>query len=547
MRAEFFFDRLTKEKIPLYTAAQMWYDINKKDNAEIRFGIPIGGEGMNEQITVMVNGRPVAAVAGMLLSEITHGERPCGGHGKCGKCRVVAHGHLSPPSEAERRLLSEAELARGVRLSCLTRVQGDCTVETNYAGQSTARIVTEGTARGIEIKPTFDRYGVAVDIGTTTLAARLYGADGKLLADVSRLNPQLQCGADVISRIEAALAGKADLLADLIRGALNEMLLELALAAHIDASEIDGVVITGNTVMLSLLVGASVEPFSHAPFDVERLFGEEMSACELSLTSLAPGTPVYPARCISAFVGADTVCAMLATGLCDRGTAMLADIGTNGEMALWHNGRLTVCSTAAGPAFEGVGISCGMRGAVGAIDRVAVVNGRLHAHVIGETEPIGICGSGLCDAAACMLDLELLDESGYLEDSPQVIQSPVALTQQDIRMLQLAKSAICAGLLTLAKSCSLQVTDVPVLYVAGGFGYYLNKRSAARIGLLPRALAEVSRAVGNAALDGAAMLLLNADQRVLCEKISSQAKMLELSTSPVFSEHYINGMMFGSQ
>ena len=499
---------------------------------------------MNKPITVIVDGRFVEAVEGTLLSEITHGEKPCGGHGICGKCRVVARGHLSPPDEAERRLLSEDELARGVRLSCLTRALGDCTVETDASGKGTARIVAEGASINVVLKPTFDRYGVAVDIGTTTLAARLYSTDGRLLADVSRLNPQLQCGADVISRIEAALGGKAELLASLIRTALNEMMTELACAVRAEATEIGGVVITGNTAMLSLLVGASVEPFSHAPFDVERLFGEQMSAQELSLTVLAPSTPVYLARCISAFVGADTVCAMLATGLCEGETAMLADIGTNGEMALRHNGHLTVCSTAAGPAFEGVGISCGMRGAVGAIDRVAVVNGALHAHVIGETEPIGICGSGLCDAVASMLDLELLDESGYLEDERQTIQSPVALTQQDIRMLQLAKSAIRAGLLTLAQSCSLQTTDVPVLYMAGGFGYYLNKRSAARIGLLPRALAEVSRAVGNAALDGAAMLLLNADQRAVCEKISAQAKVVELSTSPVFSEHYISGMMF---
>lgn len=498
---------------------------------------------MNEKISVTVNGQRVAAVAGMTLSEIIRGERPCGGHGRCGKCRVVARGHLSPLNDDERRLLSVHDLARGVRLACLARALGSCEIEAQMNTEQ-VQIVNGGALVERALSPTFSRYGVAMDIGTTTLAARLYDVDGRLLADTSRLNPQIECGADVISRMEAALDGRAEHLAMLIRCALNDMLTELSAAAHVGTDEIDGVVVTGNTVMLHLLVGESVEPFSHAPFDVRRLFGEELTAQALSLTCLAPQTPVYLPRCISAFVGADTVCAILATQLCEGETALLADVGTNGEMALWHGGTLTVCSTAAGPAFEGVGISCGMRGAVGAIDRVTVVNGKLHAHVIGEGMPKGICGSGLCDAVTCLLDLEMLDESGYLEDEPVTLDGTVTLTQKDIRMLQLAKSAICAGLSTLVSYRDLAVEDVPSLVIAGGFGYYLNMRSASRIGLLPSALARVARAVGNAALDGAAMLLLDADSRERAESLAENAETLELSTDPYFSDHFISGMMF---
>lgn len=498
---------------------------------------------MSKTITVTVDGKAIPAVTGQTLSEITKGERPCGGYGKCGKCKVIARGELSEPTDAERKHLSAEELERGVRLACLTRAEGDCSV-CSLRENEKSQIVTDGELPAFTLQPTFAHYGVAIDIGTTTLAARLYDVNGTVLAETSGLNPQSEWGADVISRIEASLAGKGDLLAASICGALDRMLRELAERAHVDPSEIDGVCVTGNTVMLSLLAGESVEPFSHAPFSVERLFGETLTASELSLSALAPDTAVYLPACISAFVGADTTCAILATELTAGDTAMLADIGTNGEMALWHDGRLTVCSTAAGPAFEGVGISMGMRGAVGAIDKVSVRDGVLHAHVIGDGAPVGICGSGLVDATSCMLELEIVDETGFLEDDPFVVKAPVTLTQKDIRMLQLAKSAICAGLLTLLDSEKLKSSEIPRFYVAGGFGNYLNRESAAKIGLLPTSLAKNLTAVGNAALAGASMLLLSAGLKEKTERLSKAATVLDLSTSPVFSDGFMSGMMF---
>jgi uncharacterized 2Fe-2S/4Fe-4S cluster protein (DUF4445 family) len=244
-------------------------------------------------------------------------------------------------------------------------------------------------------------------------------------------------------------------------------------------------------------------------------------------------------------VGADTTCAILATELTKKNEpAMLADIGTNGEMALWSNGKFTVCSTAAGPAFEGVGISMGMRGAVGAIDKVTVRDGSLHAHVIGEIEPKGICGSGLVDAVACMLDQEILDESGFLEDEPFTVQAPVTLTQKDIRMLQLAKSAICAGLLTLIKTERLQLSDISKLFIAGGFGSYLNLENAGRVGLIPPELTPRTATVGNMALAGAVMLLLNRGARDEALMLSERAIVADLSSNPIFIDAYTEGMMF---
>ena len=497
---------------------------------------------MKEQIAVKLNGKTIRATAGMTLSEIIGGEKPCGGHGKCGKCKITVKGKLSEPSESELKLLSPDELASGVRLACIACALGDCAV-TELSHREKSQIVTDGDLPEFELAPIFKNYGVAIDIGTTTLAARLYTANGVVLADASRLNPQQEWGADVISRIEASLDGKSELLAASIRKALDNIISELADIAKIDARGIDAVIITGNTVMLSLLCEQSVEPFSHAPFAVDRLFGETLEAKDLELSSLQPDTPVYLPPCISAFVGADITCALLATKLLDGDTAMLVDIGTNGEMAIWNNGILTVCSTAAGPAFEGVGISMGMRGAVGAIDKVSTEQGILKAHVIGGGKPVGICGSGLVDAVACMLDEEIVDESGFLEDEPFVIEEPVSLTKQDIRMLQLAKSAICAGLMTLQKSEKLNASDISTLYIAGGFGNYLNKESASRIGLLPKELAKNSKVVGNAALAGASMMLLNINARREAEGFVKNAKILDLSTNPIFSDCYMSAMM----
>lgn len=499
-------------------------------------------KGNEKQACLTINGRAICAEIGTTVSEAIHGERPCGGHGRCGKCKVKVRGALTPIDEAEAALLSFAELEAGIRLGCRARVLGDCAVELPN-GSDGAEIVTEGDLPAFSLNPAFSSYGVAVDIGTTTLAARLYGADGVLLSETACLNPQREWGADVISRVEAALGGKAKELARATREALDEIVRTLTGAAGIESRAVDGLVLTGNTVMLSLLAEADVSPFACAPFAAKRLFGETTTAGALGLASLMPDTHVYLAPCISAFVGADTTCALLATELCKNKTAMLLDIGTNGEMALWQDGCLTVASTAAGPAFEGVGISAGMRSEAGAIDRVTVERGRLSAHVIGEGIPVGICGSGLVDAVAGLLRLEILDETGYLCHAPFPIARPVFLTQEDVRMLQLAKSAICAGVRTLLAERNLTCEDVPVLYVAGGFGKHLDRENAAKIGLLPEGLAVRAGTVGNAALGGACILLLNREAREPAETIAKSAKTIALSASTAFSKAFMAGML----
>lgn len=498
--------------------------------------------------TVIINGKTYQCGAGQtlgaLLSENGYGNMPCGGHGTCGKCRVTVNGAVSPLTEEERRLLPPEMLENGIRLACRTEVLGDCFV--TLAAQGKEQVRTDGELPGVEIAPLFLHYGAAVDIGTTTVAARLYDSSGRLLAEESCLNPQSVWGADVISRMEAALAGNAGRIADAIRNTVNTMLSGLAARAGIPAEKIEDVVITGNTVMLHLLTGEDVEPLTHAPFLARRLFGETVTARTLGLEVLSPETSVYLPPCIAAFVGADTVTALLASEMRKTpDTGLLADIGTNGEMVLWHKEKLYACSTAAGPAFEGAGISMGMGGRSGAIDRVWTdETGDLHAHVIGEVPPAGLCGSGLVDAVACFLETELLDETGYLEDDPVTVAPPVTLTQEDIRKVQLAKSAIHAGMRTLLHSAGLPLEEVCTLYIAGGFGSYLDVRSAGRIGLFPCELVDRVKVLGNAALAGASMLLLSKCLRAECEQLSRGTEIVELASNPVFAEEYMEQMMF---
>ena len=505
-----------------------------------------------QQATVILNGVPrvceVGSCLGDLISLHTQEQMPCGGHGKCGKCRVTVTGEITPPSEEEKRVLTADELDSGVRLACRTTVLGDCTVTTRQAG-GTEQIVTDGrfpaSMQGSTLAPAWTGCGVAIDIGTTTLAARLYDRAGQPLAEVSRLNPQSAWGADVISRMEAALAGHATRIAEVTRRALDEMLCELAESARVATADVHSVVITGNTVMLHLLTATDVEPLTHAPFAVKRLFDEILTPEDLGLSALPADAEIYLPPCIAAFIGADTVTATLASDLLRNAhTSLLCDIGTNGEMVLWHEGNLYACSTAAGPAFEGAGISMGMGGRSGAIDRVQVVNGRLHAHVIGEVPPVGLCGSGLVDAVAALLDTEALDETGYLEDDPAEIASPVTVSQEDIRAVQLAKSAIHAGMRTLTSAAGLSMDNVNTLYIAGGFGSYLNVGSAGKIGLLPLELTDRVVVLGNAALTGAAMLLLCDHLRPTCADFAWQARLVELATNPVFMSEYVERMMF---
>lgn len=484
-------------------------------------------------------------------------DMPCGGQGSCGKCRVYAQGELSEPDAAEQALLGPL-LKQGIRLACRCMIQGGAVIRLPRSPGTEA--IASGENRSVPSDGK-DGFYFAVDIGTTTLAAELYhGPDGRRAAGAVRSNPQGIFGADVLSRINAALKGHGPELRGLIAGALEEMIREMALEAGAGSEEIRGGAVSGNTAMLHLLWGEDVSPLAAMPFQARRLFGEEAGAGEIGISGF-PDTGVYLSPCISAYVGADITAGLLVCGMAEKEeTGLLVDIGTNGEMVLCRGGRLTACSTAAGPAFEGAGISMGMRAFQDAVAAVTYQNGGFEIRTIGGGEPRGLCGSGLIDAVAAMLAAGILEDTGRLrlrghafedrmisiggQDAFLLPGTEVSITQQDIRAVQLAKSAIHAGILALLRENGITAQDVDILYIAGGFGSTLNYQNAAAIGLIPQALSRKTAVLGNAALTGTGLMALNRGYRDRAVRLSSGVETMELSANPAFMDAYIDGMYF---
>lgn len=483
----------------------------------------------DKQIKIQYEGNP-------LLSDVLTGAgfsvpHPCGGRGICGKCAVEVTGEISPPDPEES--------AKGVRLACRTVLLGDARVILPEE-RSAQQIQTEGSVRAQTLIPMAGRYGAAVDIGTTTVALRLYALQtGTPVGDAAMLNPQGSTAADVMGRIGAAMNGKSEKLREDILGAISAMLEQACTSAGILRDDVDAMVVTGNTTMLYLLCGRDPSSLSRAPFLADTLFDTTVEIL---------GVTTYLPPCMNAFVGADITCAVLASGMCDaEKTALLCDIGTNGEIALWKDGTLYTTSTAAGPAFEGAGISCGCGSIGGAIDKVWVEENTLHVHTIGEMPAVGICGSGLIDAVAAFLKLELVDETGASEEDELLLENGVALEPRDIRAVQLAKAAIAAGIETTLESAGVAFEEVDTFYIAGGFGSHLNVESAVTIGLIPEKLRDKVKIIGNAALAGTVEQLLHTPSVTRAQEIAGASVHVNLGGNPKFNERYMDRMFFETE
>jgi len=407
-------------------------------------------------------------------------------------------------------------------------------------------------------------YGIAVDIGTTTVVAYLYRLDTSEQKGItSRINAQTTLGVDVISRIKYCTDIEDGLatLHEAIVKELNSLFAELADGEKIALDDIGHLVITGNTTMLHLFAGVSPVTMGYSPFTPASTFGFFANASDFGLATR--NAKVYLADCISSFVGGDITTAILASGLFDGDDlCLLLDIGTNGEVALGNRHGILATSTAAGPAFEGAQLACGMAGVKGAVNSLYIQNGQVKYTVIGDVEPKGICGSGVIDAIALALNTGLLDETGriaYKEDvderlgqfltekdgNPAItITDGIFLTQKDIRELQTAKAAIAAGVLSLLHHAGKTIGDVKAVYLAGGFGNYMDPESAVRIGLLPGEAEDRIVPIGNAAGAGAVMALLNDTYRKQCRDIKEAGEHVELGHNPYFMEQYVNCMMF---
>lgn len=450
-------------------------------------------------------------------------EAPCGGRGTCGKCKVKVDGQE--------------------QLACRQTVDRDMAVELPRIRKT--EILAEGLSVTIAPDGT-DRYAIAFDVGTTTVVAYLLdGIRGEVLAQVSCVNPQTQFGADVISRIEHVMANSAHTLADPIRAALGSLTEEAARLAGIETEEITVAALVGNTAMHHLLLGIDPKPLTVPPYMPSVSHALTLPAAEYLPVAREARLRILPN--IAGFVGADTVGCLVATRFDQlEELTLMIDIGTNGEMVLGNRDGFLACSTAAGPAFEGARIQCGMRGAEGAVDHVKLENGQLSWSVIGGGEPVGLCGSGLLDLVAALLEREDIDETGRMEEGNtfRLGQTQVFLTQKDVREVQLAKAAIRAGIELMCKKRGVAPRDIRQVYLAGAFGNYLDPASACAIGMIPPCLEDRICSIGNAAGQGARLCALSEGEFAYSKALAEKTEFLELASMAEFNDCYVDCLLF---
>lgn len=443
-------------------------------------------------------------------------KKPCGGTGKCGKCAAF--------------LYKEGEESKETKvLTCQAYVEGDAELFIPRS-KIVSKIRTEGVMPDFDLDPVSDGYGVAVDIGTTTLVLRIVDLNtGELLPAVSIENPQRAIAADVINRIQASIKGKSTLQKELVQGTIRVLFEKALIENGLEETDIKSWVITGNTTMLYLYTGRIPLSLTKVPYTADCTFGFVENG-------------IYFPPCFGAYVGADIYTAILASDMVRQdGVNMLIDLGTNGELALYKDGKLTCCATACGPAFEGTGIECGGPATDGAIDHFWVENGEIKYSVIGNAAPTHMCGSAIIDAVAALLKTGHISETGRLDENYYVTDT-VYISKKDIRQIQLAKSAICAGILTLMAVNDVKPEDINNFYVAGGFGAYLNLETAETIGLIPREIIDNARVIGNAALSGAILTLL--DKHATDKLKLDNCECINLAATAEFSDLYIENMVF---
>jgi uncharacterized 2Fe-2S/4Fe-4S cluster protein (DUF4445 family) len=520
---------------------------------------------------------------------------PCDGAGICGKCRVrLDAATRANAREADHTKLTEADRAAGWSLACQTFVHGDLRVEVPNRKDEGLKILSEGQAVAIAIDPwiakSYDKvsghtsviaggkvvasengdttaalYGAAIDIGTTTLVVALVDLrDGRELASASALNPQARHAQDVLSRIK--LGSKPDGLRTLhteLIAELNRLIAEAATEAFVERSQIYEAVFSGNTTMLHLATGTDPASLGRFPYTPKLWGGDHVSAAAIGL-ELAPAGIVYLPPVMSAYVGADITSGILATDLAaQRGVTLFVDIGTNGEMVLAADGKLVATSTAAGPAFEGMNIACGMRAGRGAIEFVSLAGDEIALRTIGETTATGLCGSGLLDVVGELAAHGGVDKNGRfrtngsapdrlwknrlvtLDGKPVFrLTEAVYLSQKDIRQVQLAKAAVRTGIEFLLTASGRTMAQVDRVLIAGSFGFHLRTASLIHLGLLPREFADRVEFVGNTSKTGARAFLLNRHAREKLQHTVGQVRVLELANDAAFQRTFVEALSF---
>ncbi len=484
----------------------------------------------------------------------------CGGEGKCGQCLIeieCAPGSISDKTEAENELIHDDVH----RLACQAKIlKTDRHVYIRVPSLHHLRqlhVLESGEYRTIPFEPFVRRegervsmdggeyagaiYGIALDIGTTTLAMHLVDLEtGEVLSVTSKENPQIKYGNDVISRIEFTRTG-GDILQRGIRNVIRQMIIALS-----DPAKIYDVVIVGNPVMRDLFFGYSVESLGKSPYEPQSTKSVSKTASELGLKT-NPRAWVYGPPLIGGFVGADALAVVLATELYKKEEICMAiDIGTNTEIVLGNKDRMIATSCAAGPAFEGAGISYGIGGVNGAIKDVRIDAAEVSYKTIGDTKPIGICGSGLIDALAELLENKIIDGNGKFSGTEKEfkIAEGISVSERDIDQLNLAKTAVALGVNVLIERYGIKLEDITHLFLAGGFANFTNTENAIRIGLLPAIARDRIKKVGNAALEGAREMLISRIKREEAEAAAMRIEHIKLEEEEGFMEKFVSELYF---
>lgn len=461
-------------------------------------------------------------------------EFPCGGKGTCGKCKVrLLEGDIQI-TKLHKEKLNKLALNDDWRLACLSNCTSNITLEIEQFNHLILADESEFNFTPLE------GYGIAVDLGTTTLVAQLIDlSSAKVLAVETMLNPQLKFGSDLISRIQACLDGNAGEMTRMIRFSIGTMI-GLMLKKH--EVELKKVVLVGNTAMQLIFSECDISPLSTYPFHTDDLGMKRFQSKELNWDfNVADGVLFYPS--IGSFVGSDILAGIAATGLYQKENyTALIDLGTNGEIVVGNKNRVVCTSTAAGPAFEGANISMGMLAVTGAISSFSLDLENISAHVIGNTSPKGICGSALIDAVAILRKLDKIGLFGEINSGEDHIKltGKIVLTQKDINEFQLAKAAIAAGLTILANKLSISISDIQEVHIAGGFGNYINLKHVHDVGMI-ELQEERMHKIGNTALIGAKMFLFT-DAKII-DEILSKTIHVNLEGDTNFQDIYVDKML----
>lgn len=518
--------------------------------------------------------------AGVLL------ESPCNGKGLCGKCKIrILRGRVSPAGPDEQAFLTPEELRSGIRLACMAAPLEPVELDPQeLLGHRRGAVLGEGSlppfsldpdvscrpengktavfrdGRLLEAEAKEPVCGLAVDIGTTTVAVTL--ADlrtGAVLGEDGFLNPQKAYGLDVLSRIHYDME-HTDGVKDLQR-AIVQALQESAERLGAPKTQIYQMTVGGNATMLHALLGAPLASLGRAPYSCVFTEAQAVPASSLGF-SFHPAADVWCLPSVSAYIGGDVVAGALAARLDEaKDTVLFLDVGTNGEIILCQNGKMAACACAAGPALEGMNISCGMRAAPGAVERVVLRGNEAVLGVIGKGTPKGLCGSGLLDAVSQAVACGLIGKSGRIAPAHPLCATDahgkrlirltgdgsLSLTQNDIRQVQLCKGAILSGCLTLMERLDVSPEEIDRVLVAGQFGKHLASESLVGAGILPAALGGKISYLGNASKSGAMMCLLSRQERSRAQEIARGISYIELSTSPGYERRFTNCLQFATE